>query len=704
MNSLRTMIDAAKKASDSYYNTGTEIMSNMEYDELVRRIEQTEKETGIIYPDSPTQTVGYTVSDGFKKVKHEYPSLSLDKTKDRTLFLKKFEDFLHDDRRQKRTGIPVSNEAVLMWKMDGSTIVATYDGGRLSQLATRGNGEIGSDITANAPFIHGLPKQIPYTGHLVVRGEAVMSYEEFNRINAALPDDMAYKNPRNLANASILLLDNSELARRKIEFFAFNLVTMEHGFTEPYTINETQYRLIRFSDRLNLLADMGFQVVERAYMHIDNLGSAMDVWDKRAETYAYPVDGLVVAADDAAYADTLPGTGHNPNIMRGYAFKWADEEEESVLRDIEWSPSRTGLLNPVAVFDPVDLEGTTVTKASLHNISYISEMNLQVGDHISVYKANKIIPQIAKNLDKDSHGNVSFDGLTCPVCGSRAVLVKSDASDTIVAKCPNEGCAAKHIGQFVHYCERDCADIRGLSEETLTKFVNAGFIHELADLYRLDRYKTDISAMPGFGEKSYANIQDAIDRSKKITFTAFVHALGIPNIGKGQAKLLHKYIVSQRADRSNATCNMFVVLCALVHYRFDFTTIDGIGPVMNSSLYAFFTDNIVADVLNGTQNTEIGRLLQYVTIEDEIPKQQTQARNKLEGLTFVITGAVHHFKNRDELKAKIEEFGGKASGSVTGKTNYLINNDVESTSGKNKKAKELGIKIISEDEFIRMIQ
>ena len=704
---LRALIEEARRASNAYYNTGDEIMTNHEFDDLVNRISAIEEETGMIYPDSPTQTVGYAVSEGMEEVVHEYEYLSLDKTKDRDAFVRRFFDFVENDKRTGRKGGPVSDEVVLMWKMDGSTVVATYDNGSLTMLATHGNGQIGGNITANAGFIHGLPKTIPYRGHVVVRGEAVMSYEEFNRINAGLPEEMWYKNARNLANSSVSMKEKEKLAERKIDFFAFGLITVNGSLDGIRTVNGSDYDLGLFEKRLGILASLGFSVVEHECVHVSKLEETMKAWDARVQAFGYPVDGLVAAANDAEYADTLPSTSHNPHIMRGFAFKWADEEKETVLRNIEWSASRTGRVNPVAVFDPVDLEGTTVTRASLHNITYVRDMNLAPGDHIVVYKSNKIIPQIDRNLDKDKHAPMNLNDLTCPVCGSKLEFIDPTGSGSVFAVCKNPDCAAKKVGALTHYCERDCANIKGMSEETITKLVNAGFLHEPADFYQLDRYKDKIAAMDGFGERSYANMVMSASKSARLQFIPFVHALGITNIGNGQAKLLYKHLVTEYRKNHDIHENgqeesFFHALVKLVDEDYDFTVIEGIGPVMNASLKAYFTADMVKDVLDGTENTFLGRLLKHVDIIDEWPTESTAGKMPLSGLTFVITGSVHHFKNRDELKAKIEELGGKATGSVTKNTSFLINNDTTSTSGKNKKAKELGIKIISEEEFLEM--
>lgn len=669
---MRTLVEKLNKAAEAYYN-GEEIMSNLEYDKLYDELVKLEKETGIILPDSPTQRVGAATVDNLPKVKHEYPAKSLAKTKDYNVFVSAFE------KGYKQTGC---NNTVLMWKLDGSTLICTYMNGKLVRAATRGNGEIGSEITHNAPYIKGLPLTIPYKGKLVIRGEATMSYSEFNRINATLLAEEKYKNPRNLANATILLPDSNEMRRREIWFNAFNLVYMNEMPPLFYT-------------RLTLLHDWGFNVVDANICEISELENVMKTWELKVSDYDIPVDGLVAVFNDAAYSESLPGTGHNPHVLNGYAFKWEDETAETILRDIEWSASRTGLLNPIAVFDPVELAGTTVSRSSLHNISYIMDKDLQIGDKITVYKANMIIPQIAENLSSnEERQKVKISSkyalaAKCPVCNE--VTEVHENNDTLTLHCNNPYCPAKMVGKFVHFCERDCMDIIGLSEATIEKFVERGFIKELSDIFNLDRFRSEIIAMEGFGEKSYENIVAAAEKAKETDFVSFVHALGIPNIGKGQAKLFNK--------EYNGNIKEFF---KDVQARHNFQHIEGIGEVLENNLWQWGNEYLKFVVLPDAKgaNDEIKNLMPLLTFKTE---SDSNSEKKLNGLTFVITGDVHHFKNRAELQNKIEELGGKATGSVTGKTSYLINNDVNSTSGKNKKAKELGVPIISEEEFLKLI-
>lgn len=678
---MREYIDTLNSASADYYNGGTSNMSDHDWDIMFDKLKEMEKNTGIVYPDSPTQIVGTPVKvDGLLSVQHEYEARSLGKTKDISVFPEIF--------RKRAAGM-----AVVMWKLDGSTIVLTYDGGELTLAATRGNGETGSDITHNAPYIKGIPMKIPYKGHLVTRGEAVMSYAEFERINNEITNEEdQYANPRNLANATITMQDSAEMKERTIQFFAFNLVYMDDSLPEDQDT---------FMGRLDYLDSLGFDTVYRLYG--DSQSDLIDVMNGFSDAvpqFEYPVDGLVVASDDVRYAESLPGTGHHPDPLVGYALKWEDEEVETVLREIEWSPSRTGLINPVAVFDPVHLEGTEVTRASLHNVSILKEKRLRVGDTITVYKANKIIPQVAANLTPGNELDYAESHpVHCPCCGQETEPRITGKDKLVeVAMCMNPECPAKHVKKFVHFAERDCMNIKGLSEATLQKFIERGFIREFADLYHLDRYKDQIVEMEGFGQKSYDKLIAAVEASRKTSFVPFIHALGIPNIGKGQAKLFNK---EYKGD--------IEFFFDDVYRRHDFTHIEGIGDVLNDNLlqwgneylrYIPFEDCL--DKVSSPLNLEIYNLLKEVDIE--IPNRSDDGYLKLDGKIFVITGKLNHFVNRDELVAKIEELGGKASGSVSKNTTCLINNDVNSTSGKNKKAKELDVSIISEDDFLKMIK
>lgn len=689
---MEEIVKKLNEASDAYYN-GYEIMSNKEWDDLYDKLLMMEKETGIILPDSPTQSVGMEVTNELEKVVHEFPALSLDKTKDINEFPKIFSK-------------SSNGNCVVMWKLDGSTVCLTYENGKLVLAATRGNGEIGSNITHQAPYIEGIPMTIGFKGKLVVRGEALMTYSEFERINSEIPDDEdEYANPRNLANSTISMKEPG-LNNRKIIFRAFSLVDMKPANDDIIDIPAT------FFGTLTLLDHLGFDVVEHmlaeAYREDtevtrsmpNNVINVMNSFSDKVETLDYPVDGLVVASDDYLAAKNLPGTGHHPNHLVGMAFKWKDECIDTTFKSIEWSPSRTGRINPVAIFEPVEIEGTIVSRASVHNISILKKLRLRPGNTISVYKANKIIPAIADNLTPgapliytESHS------CECPCCGMETSPIITD-SGVEVEMCINPSCPAKQIKKFVHFCERDCMNIVGLSEKTLEKFIGMGFIEHLSDIYMLDTFEKNIANLDGFGQKSYNNIWKSIQKSKSTTFVPFIHALGIPMVGKGQAKLFN---IAYNGDVMNFFND--------IYNRKDFTYIEGIGEKIQESLWNWGNTYLrwipFKKELDGMErivdcNTEIYDLLHYITIE--IPaKEESNSNNILEGKTFVITGSVEHFKNRAELQEKIESLGGKATGSVTNKTSYLINNDIESLSGKNKKAKELGVPIISEEDFLKMI-
>lgn len=667
MKRMQELVQVLNHASKVYYSDEDEIMSNYEYDQLYDELTALEQNTGVVLPNSPTATAGADVNKDATTITHEYPALSLEKTKDISLFPKLF------NTRDKK--------AVTMWKEDGCTIVATYDDGTLTTLATRGNGRVGEDITHNAKYIHGLPKTVPFKTHFVVRGEALMSYAEYERINASLDDDdELYKNPRNLASSTIRLAPEKEMEHREIWFHAFKLVHTEEELDE-----------ITFENQMLFLEKAGFTTTKHVLCDVKDLLTVINNFSNDTVNYEFPVDGLVVAANDVVYAESLPITGHNPHRLVGYALKWQDTTIETTLREIEWSSSRTGRINPIAVFDPVELEGTTVTKASIHNVSILKKLHLHIGDKISVYKANKIIPQIAENLSEfkpmtyeDAHP------VKCPCCNATtsSLITTNNDVDVEIAICPNPDCPAKHIGKFTHFIERDCMNINGLSKATMTTFIKQGWITSFADIYHLDRYKDDIVSTPGFGQKSYTNMILAVNKSRKTSFIPFIHALGIPSIGKGQAELF--------AKAYNYDVSRFL---KAVHDHDDFTHINGIGPILNNQLHSW-GDKYLVYMDDDTATTEIRDLLNELTfIKPEISTKS----QKFKGFTFVITGDVHHFKNRNELKAKIVELGGKVTGSVSKNTSYLVNNDVTSSSNKNKTAKQLGIPIISEDDIINMI-
>ncbi len=642
---MKELVALLNKASKAYYATDTEIMSNYEYDKLYDELTELESKTGITLADSPTVNVGYESVDELPKEKHERPMLSLNKTKSR----EELADWLGD------------KEGLLSWKLDGLTIVLTYENGTLSKAVTRGNGEVGEVVTNNARTFVNLPAVIPYKGKLILRGEAVITYKDFEEINAAIPEaDAKYKNPRNLCSGSVRQLNNEITAKRRVRTYAFNLVEADHDFKGD---RENQFKFLK---------ENGFEVVPYVRVTKDTTLDAIEDFAKKIETYEVPSDGLVMTYCDMEYAASLGRTAKFPRDS--IAFKWADETAETHLREIEWSASRTGLINPVAIFDPVELEGTTVSRASLHNISYIEDLKLGIGDKITVYKANMIIPQIAENLTKN--GILTIPD-TCPVCGSKTEIRKENDSKTLI--CVNPECDAKRIKAFTLAVSRDALNIDGLSEATLEKFIAKGFIHEFADLYRLSRYKEEISSMEGFGDKSYINLIEACEKARTTTLARFLYALGIAGVGSANAKILARYFDEDYEKIKSASAE-------------EIAEAEGFGGVLASAVYEFF--------LNEKKIKEADDLYNELTITKSTAGSEENAA--ISGKTFVITGSVEHFANRSELKEYIEERGGKVSGSVSAKTDYLINNDVTSTSGKNKKAHELGVKIISEEDFLAL--
>lgn len=669
---MKELVTLLNKANDTYYNTGNEIMSNKEYDALYDELVKLESESGVILSNSPTQRVGAEAVTELQKEKHEYLALSLDKTKDISEFPKVFNQ---------------GNEmAVIMWKMDGSTLQVTYDNGKLTKAVTRGNGETGYNVTHNAPYIKGLPMAIPSKGHVVVRGEVVMTYSEFDRINQELPPEEQYKNPRNLANATLSMLDSREMRKRELWFYAFKLVHADERI-QPKTLM-TQFIFLR---------NNGFNLVEATSAYPSELVKKMQSFSDKIPELDYPVDGLVVAANDVAYAEAQPGTGHNPNKLVGYAYKWQDETAETTLLKIEWSASRTGLLNPVAVFKPVELEGTTVSRASLSNVSNVRKLRLRPGNRITVYKANKIIPQVDKNMDMGSVLTYAESHpIYCPCCGKEtSPLISKEGVE--VAVCKNPECSAKHVKKFVHFAARDCMDIQGFSDATIEKFVDRGFIKQFADFFTLPWYKDEIIQMEGFGVKSYQKLVNAANEARRTSFVPFITSLGIPGIGKGQAKILSKEFSGDVMDFFRAAYN-----------RKSFRSIDGIGEVLEDNIWKWANEYLgwmpFEDLSTDRSriqevNWEIVELIKHL----DFVQESVSAGNTLSGMTFVITGSLNHYDNRDALVSVIEQHGGKVSGSVSAKTMYLINNDAESTSGKNKKAKELGVKIISEEDFINLL-
>ena len=648
---MKELIEVLDKAAKAYYADSAEIMSNAEYDELYDELENLEKETGIVLAGSLTKKVGYEVLSSLPKKAHKEPRLSLAKTKE----VAELESFLGD------------KEGILMWKLDGLTIVLTYENGELVEALTRGNGEIGEVVTENARFFENIPLVIPYKGSLMVRGEAIIKYSDFNRINDEITDVAEkYKNPRNLCSGSVRQLSTEVTASRNINFIVYE--DLEGGEKFKTRVEE-----------LNYLESIGFTVVDHPLVTRDSLEAEVRTYEKRIKSYDIPSDGLVLQFNDIAYGNSLGKTAKFPR--HSIAFKWKDETAETILREIEWSASRTGLINPIAIFDPVELEGTTVTRASVHNVSIMRGLKLGVGDKIKVYKANMIIPQILENLTgSDAEEVPEF----CPVCGGRTELKDEEGVQTLY--CTNPDCMAKKIKLLTHFVSRDAMNIAGLSEMTLEKFVGENMIHELSDVFKLKNHREKIVSLEGFGEKSYNNLIESIDKARETTAVRVLYSLGIANIGLATAKLICRFFDNDIDRITKARPD-------------ELTQIDGVGEVMAG---------VFADYFNKDENL---RTLEHLLLEVHIENAEANANdegssegsNTISGLTFVVTGDVEKFKNRRELSDFIESKGGKVTGSVTGKTDYLINNDLTSNSGKNKKAKELGIKIISENEFLELV-
>ena len=647
MERMRGLVELLNRARRAYEQEDTEIMSNYEYDQLYDELLGLEKELNTTLASSPTVNVGYEVLSELPKERHESPMLSLDKTKE----VSRLKEFLGDQK------------AVISWKLDGLTIVLTYRNGTLAKAVTRGNGEVGEVVTNNARVFRNLPLHIPYQGELVLRGEAVISYKDFEKINEEIGDaDAKYKNPRNLCSGSVRQLNNEITAKRRVRFYAFTLVSADGVDFR----NSRQYQM-------QWLEEQGFNVVENHLVTAGTIDEEVEWFARHIETNELPSDGLVLVYDDIAYGQSLGATAKFPRDS--FAFKWADEIRETTLKEIEWSPSRTGLINPVAVFEPVELEGTTVSRASVHNISIMEELELGVGDRITVYKANMIIPQIAENLTRSGVKDIPE---TCPVCGGATRIAMENETKTLY--CTNPRCQAKHVKSFSLFVSRDAMNIEGLSEATLEKFIANGYVKDLTDLFHLDRYAEEIKNMDGFGEKSYENLQNSVDNARTTTLPRLVYSLGIPNIGIANAKVICRALGNDPERVMNATAE-------------ELDEIPGVGDVIAKAYVDYFADEEHRDVFR--------RLLEEVHIPKE---EETADSQKFAGVNFVITGSVEHFANRAEVKEEIEKRGGKVTGSVTSKTNYLINNDVNSTSSKNRKARELGIPIISEEEFLKMLE
>ena len=642
---IKELVSILNKAGKSYYSEGVEIMSNFEYDKLYDELVKLEEKTKIVLSDSPTVNVGYETLSELPKERHDSPMLSLDKTKNPDELV----DWLGSQR------------GLLSWKLDGLTIVLTYENGELLKAVTRGNGEVGEIITQNAKVFKNVPLSIPFKGRLVIRGEAIITYSDFNRINEEIPEmDAKYKNPRNLCSGSVRQLNNKITKERNVNFFAFALVSADN-------VDFKNSRAYQFE----WLKKQGFEVVKYKMVDRDNIIDTIAWFEKTIVNNDFPSDGLVIIYDDIAYGESLGRTAKFPrNAM---AFKWTDETADTVLRQIEWSASRTGLINPVAIFDPVELEGTKVSRASVHNISIMEGLKLGIGDNIRVFKANMIIPQIAANLTES--GNISVPEV-CPVCGQPTRI--SEVNDVKTLYCDNPECQAKHVKSFALLVSRDALNIDGLSEATLEKFIQKGFIKDKTDIFHLDKFKDEIVAMEGFGEKSYANLIEAVEKAKDTDLVRVLYGLGIDNIGLSTAKLIVKKLKGDPQAVLSVTAQ-------------ELTDIDGIGEVIAEAFVRYFADE--------KKKEEYIRLLGEVRLKEIEESQETE---ELAGKTFVITGNVTHFANRKELKELIERMGGKVTGSVTGNTSYLINNDSMSQSTKNKTAAKLGVPVITEEEFITL--
>ena len=644
MNRMKELVKKLDRAARAYYQEDIELISNREYDQMYDELQALEKETGTVLANSPTAKVGYEAVDQLPKEEHESPMLSLDKTKDREVL----REFIGD------------HETLLSWKLDGLTVVLTYENGELAKAVTRGNGVVGEVVTNNARVFRNIPLKIPYTGRLVLRGEAIITYSDFEQINESIEDvDARYKNPRNLCSGSVRQLNNEITARRNVRFYAFGLVSAEN----------VDFHNSR-AEQFEWLKNQGFEVVEYRKVTAATLDQAMDYFSAAITENDFPSDGLVALYDNIAYGDSLGRTAKFPR--NAFAFKWADEIRETRLEKIEWSPSRTGLINPVAVFDPIELEGTTVSRASVHNISIMRELQLGIGDRITVYKANMIIPQIAENLTKS--GELPIPD-TCPACGQSTEIRKVNEVESLY--CTNPDCPAKKIKAFALFASRDAMNIDGLSEATLEKFIARGFIHDFGDIFEISRHREEIVTMEGFGEKSFENLMASLEKAKETTLAKVIYSLGIANIGLANAKVICRHFDDDLEKIRHAD-------------EEEVSSIDTIGPVIARSLTEYFADP--------ENNRKLDHLMSHLVIK----KEEKRGEQIFQNMNFVITGSLEHFDNRNQAKELVESLGGKVTGSVTQKTNYLINNDTTSNSSKNKKARELGIPVISEEEFLKL--
>ena len=643
---MEELVELLNQARRVYEQGVGEMMSDLEYDKKYDELKELEEKLGITLASSPTIHVGYEVIGELPKEQHSTPMLSLDKTKE----VARLEEFV----RQK--------DAVLSWKLDGLTVVLTYQGGILAKAATRGNGEVGEVITNNAKTFKNIPLRIPYQGELILRGEAVIGFSDFAKINQEIEDVSAqYKNPRNLCSGSVRQLNSEITAKRRVRFFAFAIVSGGDIF------NNSRYQ------QLEWLSEQGFAVVEHELVNSDTVAAKVQQFSKRVTHFDFPTDGLVLTYDDIAYGQSLGATAKTPRDS--IAFKWADEMQETTLLEVEWSPSRTGLINPIAIFESVDLEGTAVSRASVHNISIMEELALGIGDRIQVYKANMIIPQIAENLTRSGVKDIPDH---CPVCGGATQIVMESSTKTLY--CPNPDCQAKQLKSYELFVSRNALNVEGLSAATLEKFVQKGFLKEVTDLFHLIRFEEEIKEMEGFGEKSYDNLIKSVERARNTTLPRLVYGLGIPHVGATNARMICRGFQNDPAKLMTATAE-------------ELAEISGIGEVIGRSFASYFS--------NPKHREVFMRLLAEVSFPEE---EAASEEATLANLNVVITGSVEHFPNRAALKEWIESRGGKVTGSVTSKTSYLINNDTSSTSSKNRKAQELGVPILSEEDFLQMYE
>lgn len=655
---IEELVELLNQAGKAYYQEGKEIISNLEYDKAYDELVRLEEETGIVLSASPTQNVGYSVATALPKEEHASPMLSLDKTKS----VETLQSFLGEQK------------GILSWKLDGLTVVMTYEKGELIKAVTRGNGRIGEIVTENAKRFRNLPLRIPFKGRLVLRGEALIRYSDFAKINEEIPEEGAkYKNPRNLCSGSVRQLDPKITWERRVYFFPFTLVSVEEGedgasresggLPDFHNSHEAEFEF---------LEQQGFQVVGRRAVNKEELPGAVSDFSEQVKKNDFPSDGLVLLMDDISYGKSLGTTAKFPR--NALAFKWEDEEEKTILREVEWSPSRTGLINPVAIFDPVELEGTVVSRASLHNISYLEDLKLGIGDEITVYKANMIIPQIGENLTKSGQLPIPEH---CPACHEETKIVQDKEAKMLY--CENPHCPAKRIKQFALFVSRDALNIEGLSEMTLEKFIGKGFIQEFPDLFSLEEHKVEIIAMEGFGQKSYDKLIENAEKARETSLARLLYGLGIGGIGASNARVLSEAFHEDAEELSRAELSEVV-------------SIKGIGPILGESIVRYFKEE---------ENSRLFRKLLSIL---HLHKEEKAENTALSGKVFVITGSLVHFQNRKELEEEIRKAGASTASSVSKNTSYLINNDKNSTSSKNKKAQELGIPILSEEDFLKLLQ